>query len=180
MPEWLPLGQAADELVEAGLPPEVAQRALLTELAEARRRSEGIRRFRRPVTPPEFEPITQAFWILALADIHAEFDFEKSEVFSITSNVEYSHVRVSPIMIGDNIPPPVEQKSLNKGGRPPKFDWKEFLYEVIRIVDLDSLPEDPRELTKKMMDVVANWEDSPSQRSVRAEISTIYSRVKGR
>ena len=65
---------------------------------------------------------------------------------------------------------------LAKGGRPQEYDWDAFTIEIIRIADLDSLPEKQAHLVSLMLEwCQATWGKEPAESSVKKRISTIYS-----
>jgi hypothetical protein len=65
----------------------------------------------------------------------------------------------------------------NKGGKPPKYDWKEFDFEIVRIANQpDGLPDRPATLIKKMLQWTSdNWQESPGETVVKGRISDLYS-----
>ena len=50
----------------------------------------------------------------------------------------------------DDSPAP-SQISRSRGGRPLEYDWDAFTIEIIRIADMDSLPEKQSELKEQML-----------------------------
>lgn len=63
----------------------------------------------------------------------------------------------------------------SKGGRPPEYDWDAFTIEIIRIADLDGLPEKQSELIAEMLQWCENtWGRQPSVSNVKGRISRIY------
>jgi hypothetical protein len=73
------------------------------------------------------------------------------------------------------LPSATEIPARNKGGRPPEYDWDAFTVEIIRIADLDSLPETQSELISKMLEwCERTWGKQPAESSVKARISRIY------
>ena len=139
--------------------------ALLTELAEGRRTAEGIRRPHQSSAQAKFEPIADAFWTLALADINRHFDFETSEIFA------YSYVRVSRV----TPVAPAEQKpvdNINRGSK--KYDWDAFNRETDWIAKRAKGLPDRRELMRRMTLYVAGWRPVPGDSTVRGRIAIWY------
>ncbi len=72
----------------------------------------------------------------------------------------------------------------SRGGRPPEYDWDAFVIEIIRIADLDGLPDKQSELKERMLQWFEDTEDKqPAESSVKSRISNIYNklgRVKNR
>lgn len=65
---------------------------------------------------------------------------------------------------------PVERR-----GRKPKFNWEEFLTEIIVRADLDSLPEKQADLENEMAFwCLDKWGEEPSNSMIRKRISAIY------
>jgi hypothetical protein len=80
----------------------------------------------------------------------------------------------------------IHREALVKSSRPPRGDKggarrsnlkDEVLWEVIRIADLDALPDDPRELTKHLKAWChAKWGDAePTSRTLQNWVNEIYS-----
>jgi hypothetical protein len=67
----------------------------------------------------------------------------------------------------------------DKGGAPRSNLKDAFLWEVIRIANLDALPDDPRELTKQMRGWChVKWGDAePSARTLQTWVNEIYSEM---
>jgi len=56
-----------------------------------------------------------------------------------------------------------------KGGRPAEYDWHGFIIEIIRIADLDSLPERQSELMSRMLDWCnQTWGREPAESSAES------------
>jgi hypothetical protein len=73
------------------------------------------------------------------------------------------------------LPSPTEAPAPNKGGRPAEYDWDAFMIEIIRIADLDALPETQSELISTMLNwCEQTWGKQPAESSVKARISRIY------
>ena len=71
--------------------------------------------------------------------------------------------------------PPAPKPVPAKGGRPVEYDWDAFTVEIIRIADLDSLPETQSELVSGMLEwCERTWGKQPAESSVKARISRIY------
>ena len=72
----------------------------------------------------------------------------------------------------------------SRGGRPAEYDWDTFVIEIIRIADMDSLPEKQSELKERMLQWCEDtWGKQPAESSVKSRISNIYNklgRVKNR
>ncbi len=72
----------------------------------------------------------------------------------------------------------------SRGGRPAEYDWDAFVIEIIRIADLDGLPEKQSELKERMLQWCEDtWGKQPAESSVKSRISHIYNklgRVKNR
>jgi hypothetical protein len=65
-----------------------------------------------------------------------------------------------------------------KGGRPAEYDWDGFITEIIRIADLDSLPEKQSELISRMLEWCnQTWGKEPAESVVKGRISLIYNRL---
>jgi len=82
-------------------------------------------------------------------------------------------------------PPPVPEPlasgepdspaSKKQGGRPPEYDWNAFTIEIIRVADLDGLPEKQVDLIGDMLQWCENtWGRQPAESSVKDRISRIY------
>ena len=67
------------------------------------------------------------------------------------------------------------RRTVDKGGRPAKFRWDEFWFEVCRIANTpDGLP-DQREFNKHMLDWASkHWSDPPADSTIRNKISELY------
>jgi hypothetical protein len=73
------------------------------------------------------------------------------------------------------LPDATEPRAPNKGGRPAEYDWDAFTVEIIRIADLDALPETQSELVSNMLGWCEQaWGKQPAESSVKARISKIY------
>ena len=73
------------------------------------------------------------------------------------------------------LPSATEPPAPNKGGRPAEYDWDAFTVEIIRIADLDALPETQSELVSNMLEwCERTWGKQPAESSVKARISRIY------
>lgn len=72
--------------------------------------------------------------------------------------------------------PDVEQlPAPPRGGRPPEYDWDAFTIEIIRIADMDNLPERQADLVRQMMVwCQSSWGKEPAESSVKSRISAIY------
>jgi hypothetical protein len=71
-------------------------------------------------------------------------------------------------------PAPTDQPRA-KGGRPREYDWDAFTIEIIRIADMDRLPEKQSELIEQMLQWCENtWGRQPAESSVKSRISRIY------
>ncbi len=72
----------------------------------------------------------------------------------------------------------------SRGGRPPEYDWDAFIIEIIRIADLDGLPDKQSELKEQLLQWCEDtWGKQPAESSVKSRISDIYNglgRVKNR
>jgi hypothetical protein len=66
-------------------------------------------------------------------------------------------------------------RTVDKGGRPDKFLWDEFWFEVCRIANTpDGLPEQ-REFNKHMLEWASqNWRDPPGDSTIRNKIAALY------
>ena len=74
----------------------------------------------------------------------------------------------------DEIHDPPKQSRAH-GGRPPEYDWDAFTIEIIRIADLDGLPDRQSELIDTMLQWCENtWGKQPAESSVKARISQIF------
>ncbi len=63
-------------------------------------------------------------------------------------------------------------------GRPLEYDWNEFVVEIIRIADLDGLPEKQSELIKQMLYwCEGTWGRQPAESNVKTKISYIYNKL---
>jgi hypothetical protein len=80
-----------------------------------------------------------------------------------------------PFLFDAFLPSPTEERAPDKGGRPSEYDWDAFTVEIIRIADLDSLPETQSELISRMLEWCGQaWGKQPAESSVKARISRIY------
>lgn len=69
---------------------------------------------------------------------------------------------------------PVERR-----GRKPKYNWEEFLTEIIVRADLDSLPEKQADLESEMAYwCLDQWDEEPSNSMIRKRISLIYNHYR--
>jgi hypothetical protein len=59
------------------------------------------------------------------------------------------------------------------GGRPPKFAWDDFWIEIVRIAELDGVP-DRQELHRRMVEFVLNWPEQPEESEIRKRLSKLY------
>ncbi len=60
-------------------------------------------------------------------------------------------------------------------GRPPEYDWNAFTIEIIRIADLDGLPEKQSELIVQMLEWCEDsWGKQPAESAAKKRISEIY------
>jgi hypothetical protein len=81
-----------------------------------------------------------------------------------------------PSASASQLPPTAHAKA--KGGRPAEYDWDGFIMEIIRIADLDSLPERQSELVSRMLEWCSQtWGKEPAVSSVKERISFIYNRL---
>ena len=63
----------------------------------------------------------------------------------------------------------------SRGGRPPEYDWNAFVIEIIRIADLDGLPDKQSELKERMLQWCEDtWGKQPAESAVKSRISQIY------
>ena len=68
-----------------------------------------------------------------------------------------------------------EEPAKKKGGRPVEYDWNAFTFEIIRIADLDGLPETQAELISQILEWCSlTWGKEPAESSVKSRISLIY------
>ena len=78
----------------------------------------------------------------------------------------------------DDVPddgPAPSQIARSRGGRPTEYDWNAFTIEIIRIADMDSLPEKQSELKEQLLQWCENtWGKQPAESSVKGRISDIY------
>ena len=68
-----------------------------------------------------------------------------------------------------------DQNPRGAGGRPPKFEWRLFDREMLRIANLDGLPN-RAELQRRMLDFShLTWgDDAPGDSTVRERIAGLY------
>ncbi len=65
-----------------------------------------------------------------------------------------------------------------RGGRPLEYDWDAFVIEIIRIADLDGLPDKQSELKERMLQWCEDtWGKQPAESNVKKRISFIYNRL---
>ena len=85
--------------------------------------------------------------------------------------------------VADDGPAP-SRIARSRGGRPLEYDWDAFVIEIIRIADLDGLPEKQSELKEQLLQWCEDtWGKQPAESSVKSRISHIYNklgRVKNR
>ena len=63
----------------------------------------------------------------------------------------------------------------SRGGRPREYDWDAFVIEIIRIADLDGLPEKQSELIGTMLQWCEDtWGKQPADSAAKKKISQIY------
>ena len=68
---------------------------------------------------------------------------------------------------------------IERRGRKPKFNWEEFLTEIIVRADLDSLPEKQADLENEMASwCLDKWGKEPSNSMIRKRISPIYNHYR--
>jgi hypothetical protein len=78
--------------------------------------------------------------------------------------------QVQPVFLFDTLMP--------KGGRPLKYDWDALGIEIIRIADLDGLPNSQAELIEQLLQWCENnWEEQPADSSVKSRVSDIYNKL---
>jgi hypothetical protein len=198
---WLPLGRAAQEVAAArGMTIEEGREALLRDLADGRRDSEGIRwhdpsrpRGSQPRPPPDYEPISEAFWQLGIEARDGDpqmrddyFDFKKNSVWGGWGSVSYTHVRVAPVgevspwrlpisaMMESTVDQPAPR---NQGGRPPAYDWDQFWIQIIAVISSGKDLPKREELTEQMREFVAGWVKVPDDSTVRKKIARLYAHL---
>ncbi len=87
-------------------------------------------------------------------------------------------------LIDDDVPvdeqtvvPDVIHQPRPERGRPPKYLWDDFWREVVRIADLDGLPETQAELEEVMAQWCEdNWNEQPGTSTIREKIAPCYQR----
>ena len=78
----------------------------------------------------------------------------------------------------DDSPEP-PQIPRSRGGRPLEYDWDAFTIEIIRIADMDSLPEKQSELKEQLLQWCEDtWGKQPAESSVKSRISNIYNKLR--
>lgn len=72
-------------------------------------------------------------------------------------------------------PSVIDAPPKNKGGRPREYDWDAFTIEIIRVANLDGLPDSQAELVRHMLEwCLHTWGKEPAESSVKNRISKIY------
>ena len=78
-------------------------------------------------------------------------------------------------LLSSDVEPPAPKPVPAKGGRPVEYDWDAFTVEIIRIANLNSLPETQSELVSDMLErCERTCGKQPAESSVKARISRIY------
>ena len=109
-------------------------------------------------------------WIETI--LPTEVDFANSQIHR---NQRVFAAWVSPRELeGAEIPEP-PRPTVDRGGRPAKFRWDEFWFEVCRIANtLDGLP-DQREFNKQMLNWASqHWSNPPADSTIRNKIAELY------
>jgi hypothetical protein len=164
---WLTLAEAAAE--------NGGRDILMHDLLRDRGMARGIRGFFQSwqdlgymASPGELPiRIPAGFWI------GAEIDFDKSrarcgtEVYlSIEILRQAGDVAAAKPVVKD------------KGGRPPKFDWRPFDIEIVRIANsADGLPEKSENLVRRMIGFVDSpaWDqEPPHENTIRERVRQMY------
>ena len=85
---------------------------------------------------------------------------------------------VEPGDDGSGDGPAPSENPRSRGGRPPEYDWDAFIIEIIRIADMDALPEKQSELKEELLQWCENtWGKQPAESSVKSRISNIYNKL---
>jgi hypothetical protein len=60
-------------------------------------------------------------------------------------------------------------------GRPPEYNWDALVVEIIRIADMDGLPDKQSELVSQLLQWCENtWERQPAESGIKLKVSRIY------
>lgn len=73
-------------------------------------------------------------------------------------------------------PTPKLEPSINQGGRPPQYDWDNFMLEIIRRANsLDGLPDSQADLVREMQEWFSVTTGSePAESSIKLRTSKVY------
>jgi len=71
--------------------------------------------------------------------------------------------------------PSTKAQTKNRVGRPVEYDWNAMTVEVIRIADLDALPEKQSDLVRRLLEWFQDKYDAePAESAVKTRVSRIY------
>ena len=70
------------------------------------------------------------------------------------------------------------ERTHNRGGRPPKYDWDGATSEIVRVAELDCLPARQADMLRHLKSWFASKSLAvPGDTQIKARISTIYGRL---
>ena len=68
-------------------------------------------------------------------------------------------------------------KAKRRRGRPQKYDWDAFWREIVKVADMDGLPETKAELVEHMSEWCAiTWGEEPASSVIREKIAHLYNK----
>lgn len=113
-------------------------------------------------------------WIETI--LPTEVDFANSQILR---NQRVFAAWVSPRELERAEIPERPRQTVDRGGRPAKFRWDEFWFEVCRIANTpDGLP-DQREFNKHMLNWASqHWSDPPADSTIRNKIAELYRELR--
>lgn len=105
--------------------------------------------------------------------------FERPEIENLYKQLIEAPIQEPP---SKNVPK-IVIGSKNPGGRPQKYDWDAFWIEIVRIADMDNLPQkiDGPQIDKARLTTIMktwcsrNWDEEPSDALIRNKIAKIPS-----
>lgn len=186
------LAEARAELVNSRVGTcsvEEAEEQIIAELADGRRRAEGVQ-----AGGIEYEPISEAVWLQVKEPLFSGGPpWQRQRLVSLNFDAgildarggQYLHIREVLYLPQDVPPAPVDcapppaQRPKNPGGAPTRYDWDRVWTEIVRIANSpDGLPGRPtlmRHLYDKMTEW--NWEELPSESAIKTKLSRLYNEL---
>lgn len=174
--EWISLREALDLALEfSGADEEKVQRLLLQDFGERLIRTRGWsdRYFRHP-GQGDLASIDWGHATVNWGDSTVRFPSTRyqSQPYLITEVEVHRNNLVDRLATSD---PNSAAHQKNKGGRPEEYDWVGFYHEVIRIADMDGVPDSQAELVKRLLDWFRTKHDKyPGDSTVKVRVSKLY------